>query len=162
MAFTNNGGSPTKLTGTSLADVLFELDQASDMYVEGLGGNDVITFSPNGNQVKSTTVYGNDGADTISFTATGGSVSLVNGFVQAAAGNDTVTVQNAVSASTMRGGAGDDTLTLNNTSGSIVNGNKGGDTVQQSNVSAKSDIYSGQLNVSVDGYHDRNAVGIPT
>ena len=40
--------------------------------------------------------------------------------------------------------------------------NKGGDTVQQSNVSAKSDIYSGQLNVSVDGYHDRNAVGIPT
>ena len=30
-------------------------------------------------------------------------------------------------------------------------------TVQQSNVSAKSDIYSGQLNVSVDGYHDRNA-----
>ena len=40
--------------------------------------------------------------------------------------------------------------------------NKGGDTVQQSNVSQKSDIYSGQLNVSVDGYHDRNAVGIPT
>ena len=40
--------------------------------------------------------------------------------------------------------------------------NKGGDTVQQSNVSSKSDIYSGQLATVVDPFHDRNAVGVGT
>jgi hypothetical protein len=120
------------------------------LFVEGLAGNDSITFSPFGNQLKNSTVYGNAGNDTIQVTITNGSASAVNSLLQGAAGNDTITVQNVVSSSTMRGGAGADTLTVSNAISSVINGNKGGDTIRvNGGTYNQSNVYGGADNDSM-------------
>jgi len=150
LAFTNLGGTPETLRGTSGIDTLFELDTASGLFVEGLGGNDSITFSPFGNQLKNSTVYGNGGNDTITVSVTNGSASAVNSLLQGAAGNDTVTVQNVVSSSTVRGGAGTDTLTVSNAVSAVINGNKGDDTIRvNGGTYDQSNIYGGANNDSM-------------
>lgn len=150
MAFTNLGGTPETLRGTAGIDTLFELDSSSGLFVEGLAGNDSITFSPFGNQLKNSTVYGNAGNDTIQVTITNGSASAVNSLLQGAAGNDTITVQNVVSSSTMRGGAGADTLTVSNAVSSVINGNKGGDTIRiNGGTYNQSNVYGGADNDSM-------------
>lgn len=147
MAFTNLGGTPETLQGTSGVDTLFELDTATGLFVEGLAGNDSITFSPFGNQLKDSTVYGNAGNDTINVSITNGSASAVNSLLQGAAGNDTITVQNVVSSSTMRGGAGADTLTVTNAVSGVINGNKGADTIRvNGGTYDSSNIYGGADN----------------
>jgi Ca2+-binding RTX toxin-like protein len=150
LAFTNLGGTPETLRGTTGIDTLFELDSSSGLFVEGLAGNDSITFSPFGNQLKNSTVYGNAGNDTIQVTITNGSASAVNSLLQGAAGNDTITVQNVVSSSTMRGGAGADTLTVSNAVSSVINGNKGGDTIRiNGGTYNQSNVYGGADNDSM-------------
>jgi len=150
LAFTNLGGTPETLRGTTGVDTLFELDKTTGLFVEGLAGNDNITFSPFGNQLKNSTVYGNAGNDTIAVTITNGSASAVNSLLQGAAGNDTITVQNVVSSSTMRGGAGADTLTVSNAVSAVVNGNKGDDTIRiNGGTYDGSNIYGGGANDSM-------------
>ena len=144
MAFTNLGGTPETLRGTTGIDTLFELDSADGLFVEGLAGNDSMTFAPFGNQLKNSTVYGNAGNDTISVTITNGAASLVSSLVQGAAGNDTITVQDYVSTATVRGGAGTDTLTISNALNGVINGNKGTDTIRvNGGTYDNSNIYGG-------------------
>jgi Ca2+-binding RTX toxin-like protein len=150
LAFTNLGGTPETIQGTSGVDTLFELDSSTGLFVEGLGGNDNITFSPFGNQLKDSTVYGNAGNDIITVSITNGSASAVNSLIQGAAGNDTILVQNVVSSSTMRGGAGADTLTVSNAVSSVINGNKGGDTIRiNGGTYNQSNVYGGADNDSM-------------
>lgn len=147
MAFTNIGGTPETLQGTSGVDTLFELDKATGLFVEGLAGNDSVTFAPFGNQLKTSTVIGGDGNDTINVTITGGSASAVSSLLQGAAGNDNITVQSVVSNSTLRGGQGTDTLTVSNAVSSVINGNKGGDTIRiNGGTYDSSNIYGGADN----------------
>jgi len=128
VAFTNLGGNPTTLRGAAGPDVLFEVTQNSNLYIQGLEGADNITLAPNSNAVSATTIYGGAGNDVIAVN--GVAVSFVNGsLMQGGAGNDTLSVTQTISSSTVRGGADNDTLNIVNATQAFINGNLGNDTI---------------------------------
>ncbi len=153
MAFTRSPetGAPATYTGTDAVDTLILADQASDITISGLAGDDGIVLSAAAlaaNALSGYKVYGNDGDDTISITA----AQLSSSTVQGGGGDDIITSTAGanVLGSVVRGGAADDTLFVRSLNQSTVNGNKGTDTITVTGNAFSSRVYGGSENDTIN------------
>jgi Ca2+-binding RTX toxin-like protein len=161
LAFTRTpaAGFPATYEGTDGIDTLVLLDQPSDIRINGLGENDVITVGAAALAVSAISnfkIYGNDGSDTISITA----ASLSSSLVQGGSGEDRI-VFSAVNSlnSTIRGGAGNDTLFAGNMNQSTANGSNGDDLITVVGNVFSSRVFGGADNdtIQIFGVNSRNS-----
>ena len=128
MAFTNTGGNPSSVQGTTAVDVLGMAPYTNNFVVKGDKENDIIRVdSPTTSDITNVTVYGQDGADKI----TAESTKVIAGLVQGGKGADTITLTGDVSQSTVYGGADGDTINVNIAFDSTLQGSKGNDVIRQ-------------------------------
>ena len=142
MAFTRTPSDPSDFpavyNGTESNDSLFLVDQASEVRINGLDGEDVIDlvgpFLANG-VLSNYLVYGNGDDDLIQITAG----NVVNSLVQGGGGEDVITVGDrtspiafggAVTNSIIRGGADSDYVSVESAqAGTVINGGKDNDQI---------------------------------
>ena len=134
MAFTRTPSDPSDFpavyNGTNSNDSLFLVDQASDVRINGLNGEDVIDLVgpvlSNG-VLSNYLVYGNGDDDLIQIAAG----NVVDSLVQGGGGEDVITVDGgAVTNSIIRGGADSDYVSVESAqNGTVVNGNKANDQI---------------------------------
>lgn len=161
MTFTRNPatGTPATYTGTDEVDSLVLIDQASQITIRALDADDSIivtgqalTVGAGTRALSAYTIYGNDGDDSITISASALSGSLIQG------GSDDDTI-NLVGSATgvltasntiIRGGADDDSITVSGLSFSTVNGNAGSDTITVTSVMSNSRVFGGADNDTIN------------
>jgi len=145
LAFTRTpaSGSPATYTGTNDVDTLVLLDQPSDITISSLDANDVISVGAAALAVGSLTnfkVYGNDGTDIISVTAS----LFSNSLVQGGNGKDQIDLSSSnLVNSIVRGGADDDSIRVFNLNQSTAQGSNGNDTLNIFGNVFSSRVYGG-------------------
>lgn len=150
MAFSTVTGSNgvTSLVGTTGVDSATVVTLASDVYVAGNTGNDILTtaLGTGGNNLTNYDVRMGGGNDTFTLgDSLLNSTVYLDGATAANDGDDTFAgVSNLIINSDIRAGSGVDTYTNIVASGSNVNGNAGNDTITLVDGSSNSSIWGGQ------------------
>ena len=132
LAFTTiNGASSTDATtfaGTSGADVIALVNQ-SNLYLYGAQSNDVVTATTFNGNYNGYTMNGGAGNDAYTIGTAAATNLITASSINGNTGNDTLTVTGILSGSTVAGGQGLDTIVINGATGSYVNGNKENDRI---------------------------------
>lgn len=131
MAFTTTSGNPTTIQGTTLVDILSSVDLSGNFIVKADKEADAITLTSttDPSQLTDVSVYGQDGADTI----TSPTAQLLRGRTQGGSGADTITY-GTINTYKTYGGADADTITATTAVNSTVQGSKGNDTIGTANA----------------------------
>lgn len=148
MAFTTSGN---KVQGTKGVDVLATVPKNQDIIVYGAEEADVINLqSSTATILNNISVYGQDGADTIT-SAVG--TQLVGGRTQGGKGNDNINYA-TINSGSIYGGADVDTISVGLAVNSTIQGSKGNDLMGTANGAEialqNSAMYGGEGNDSID------------
>ena len=161
MAFSTvlgSGGANDTFAGTTGVDAIALSNSEGNFFLGGNAADDNIQIINSGSALYSdvlttATIKGGAGEDTLTLgNAT--QTTFTGVFVNGNAGRDTIT-SNAVNsfiASTIHGGAANDTITTSILTTTLVNGNKGVDTITLAAANTSSTIYGGGGNdIITDG-----------
>lgn len=153
MAFSTiqgSGGAPDSFVGTTGVDALAVANSDGNFFVGANAGNDNIIISNTGAPLYSgvlstSTVKAGDGRDTLTIGTAGNVTTFTNLFVNGNGDRDTITflAADTVLASTIKGGAANDTITTGIVTSALVNGNKGVDTVTVGAAATASSVHGG-------------------
>ncbi|KZR78334.1 beta strand repeat-containing protein [Prochlorococcus marinus] len=141
MSFTTTPGASatdaTSYLGTSGADSIDITNSSVPTYTGGRDGTDTIRYDNDakGEGASNHTIKGGKGKDVV--TAINTTASLASGFINLNQDDDQGTF-NAVTKSTIYGGAGIDTLSVGSLASSIFNANKGNDLIETFGTAASS------------------------
>jgi Ca2+-binding RTX toxin-like protein len=131
-----SGGAPDSFVGTSGVDAIALANSTGNFFLGANQAADQIIVSNTGSALYSSvlstaTIKAGDGRDTVTL-GTAGNVSTFTGlFLNGNGDRDTITFVAADSllASTVKGGAANDTITTGISTSALINGNKGQDTI---------------------------------
>ena len=154
MAFSTiqGSGAPDTFVGTSGVDAIALVNSAGSFFLGAQEADDNIQIINSGSALyggvlSSSTLKGGAGVDTFTIGSAGAAnQSTYTGvFFNGNAGRDTFAIQanDTLVASTLHGGAANDTVTTGINTTSLINGNKGIDTITTGAASTSSTIFGG-------------------
>lgn len=156
MAFSTiqgSGGAPDSFVGTSGVDAIGIVNSNGNFFLGAQESDDVINVLNSGSALyggvlSTSTLKGGSGADTFTIGTAGNATVFTGLYLNGNADRDTITflAADTILASTIHGGAANDTMTAGVTTSSLVNGNKGQDTITLVGAGTSASVYGGQGN----------------